>query len=199
MSGLDPVDLTAKLVRCASVTPVNDGALEVLEEVLDAAGFDCTRVDRGGICNLFARWGNKGKRFQRRVKEKQATKKDLRPGDDRGGAQVNDAERMKLAFQKANETKKRSLREVVDCGRITLAWLFNIVFYLIMCWFTYTYAILFGPEETNGWLMSFVLASGNAWLIIEPFEVVLLVMLPFLFDNKCVANCRETAKELGLI
>ncbi|NUH66807.1 succinyl-diaminopimelate desuccinylase [Sulfitobacter sp. S0837] len=60
MSGLDPVDLTAKLVRCASVTPANDGALEVLEEVLGAAGFDCTRVDRGGICNLFARWGSKG-------------------------------------------------------------------------------------------------------------------------------------------
>ena len=60
MSGLDPVDLTAKLVRCASVTPANDGALEVLEEVLEAAGFDCTRVDRGGICNLFARWGKKG-------------------------------------------------------------------------------------------------------------------------------------------
>ena len=60
MSGLDPADLTAKLVRCASVTPANDGALEVLEEVLDAAGFDCTRVDRGGICNLFARWGSKG-------------------------------------------------------------------------------------------------------------------------------------------
>jgi len=60
MSGLDPADLTAKLVRCASVTPANDGALEVLEEVLAAAGFDCTRVDRGGICNLFARWGSKG-------------------------------------------------------------------------------------------------------------------------------------------
>ena len=60
MSGLDPVDLTAKLVRCASVTPVNDGALEVLEEVLGAAGFGCTRVDRGGVCNLFARWGSKG-------------------------------------------------------------------------------------------------------------------------------------------
>lgn len=60
MSGLDPVDLTAKLVRCASVTPANDGALEILEEVLGEAGFDCTRVDRGGICNLFARWGSKG-------------------------------------------------------------------------------------------------------------------------------------------
>ena len=60
MSGLDPAELTAKLVRCASVTPANDGALEVLEEVLGAAGFDCQRVDRGGICNLFARWGKKG-------------------------------------------------------------------------------------------------------------------------------------------
>ena len=60
MTAIDPVDLTAKLVRCASVTPENDGALEVLEAVLTPAGFTCTRVDRGGISNLFARWGAKG-------------------------------------------------------------------------------------------------------------------------------------------
>lgn len=60
MSGLDPVDLTAKLVRCASVTPANDGALEILEEVLTKAGFDCAWADRGGIRNLFARWGTRG-------------------------------------------------------------------------------------------------------------------------------------------
>ena len=60
MPAIDPVDLTARLVRCASVTPVNDGALEVLEGVLAEAGFDCVRVDRGGVCNLFARWGRRG-------------------------------------------------------------------------------------------------------------------------------------------
>ena len=60
MPAIDPVDLTARLVRCASVTPVNDGALEVLEDVLAEAGFDCVRVDRGGVCNLFARWGRRG-------------------------------------------------------------------------------------------------------------------------------------------
>ena len=60
MTPVDPVDLTARLVRCASVTPEDDGALDVLEEVLGAAGFDCTRVDRGGIRNLFARWGTRG-------------------------------------------------------------------------------------------------------------------------------------------
>lgn len=56
----DPVALTADLVRCVSVTPANDGALEVLGAVLTGAGFTCTRVDRGGICNLLARWGDKG-------------------------------------------------------------------------------------------------------------------------------------------
>jgi len=60
MTAHDPVDLTARLVRCASVTPANDGALEILETVLGAAGFDCTWADRGGIRNLFARWGAKG-------------------------------------------------------------------------------------------------------------------------------------------
>ena len=57
---IDPVELTARLVRCPSVTPEEGGALEVLAEVLSAAGFACTRVDRGGVPNLFARWGEKG-------------------------------------------------------------------------------------------------------------------------------------------
>jgi succinyl-diaminopimelate desuccinylase len=57
---IDPVDLTARLVRCNSVTPAEGGALVMLEDVLTQAGFDCTRVDRGGIANLFARWGSKG-------------------------------------------------------------------------------------------------------------------------------------------
>lgn len=60
MPAIDPVDLTARLVRCASVTPANDGALEIVEEVLSQAGFDCAWADRGGIRNLFARWGQKG-------------------------------------------------------------------------------------------------------------------------------------------
>ena len=57
---VDPVDLTARLIRCPSVTPAEGGALGVLEDMLSAAGFSCTRVDRGGIANLFARWGARG-------------------------------------------------------------------------------------------------------------------------------------------
>lgn len=57
---VDPVELTAALVRCPSVTPVEGGALVLLQGQLESAGFACTRVDRGGVANLFARWGLKG-------------------------------------------------------------------------------------------------------------------------------------------
>lgn len=59
-TAIDPVRLTADLLRCPSVTPEEGGALSLLEHVLAGAGFACTRVDRGGVANLFARWGAKG-------------------------------------------------------------------------------------------------------------------------------------------
>ncbi|MEO0667828.1 MAG: succinyl-diaminopimelate desuccinylase [Pseudomonadota bacterium] len=60
MQPVDPVRLTADLVRCPSVTPADAGALDVLHTLLSGAGFDCEWADRGGIRNLFARWGPKG-------------------------------------------------------------------------------------------------------------------------------------------
>lgn len=60
MTDLDPVELTADLVRCASVTPADEGALMILHDLLSTAGFECAWADRGGIKNLFARWGGKG-------------------------------------------------------------------------------------------------------------------------------------------
>ena len=57
---VDPVALTADLIRCPSVTPAEGGALALLQPLLENAGFHCTRVDRNGIANLFARWGRKG-------------------------------------------------------------------------------------------------------------------------------------------
>ena len=59
---VDPAQLTADLIRCASVTPTEGGALTLLEDRLSNFGFICTRVDRGEVSNLFARWGA-GKTF----------------------------------------------------------------------------------------------------------------------------------------
>lgn len=58
----DAADLTARLIRCPSVTPTEGGALVLLGDLLAEAGFEVHRVDRNGTPNLFARWGPKGAR-----------------------------------------------------------------------------------------------------------------------------------------
>lgn len=60
MASIDPVKLTADLVRCASVTPADEGAQDILHDLLEAAGFECAWANRGEVRNLFARWGKRG-------------------------------------------------------------------------------------------------------------------------------------------
>ena len=57
---IDPAALTARLICCPSVTPEDGGAILLLAGVLEEAGFECHRADRGGIANLYARRGPKG-------------------------------------------------------------------------------------------------------------------------------------------
>jgi succinyl-diaminopimelate desuccinylase len=59
MPETDAVALTAALIRCPSVTPDEGGTLTLLQGLLSDAGFECHRVDRGGVANLFARWGHR--------------------------------------------------------------------------------------------------------------------------------------------
>ena len=54
---VDPVAFTQDLIRCPSVTPADEGAIALVEATLSKAGFRCERIRRGGIENLFARWG----------------------------------------------------------------------------------------------------------------------------------------------
>ena len=54
---IDPVTLTADLIRCPSVIPEEGGAIALLEQTLRPLGFACTRISRGGVENLYARWG----------------------------------------------------------------------------------------------------------------------------------------------
>ena len=64
----DVVELTRALVRCESVTPVEAGALQLLERTLSAIGFRCERMDftqagTDDVANLYARIGTGGKHF----------------------------------------------------------------------------------------------------------------------------------------
>lgn len=54
---LDPVDLAQALIRCPSVTPADEGAMDILQRVLEHLGFACRRMKFGEIENLYARKG----------------------------------------------------------------------------------------------------------------------------------------------
>jgi succinyl-diaminopimelate desuccinylase len=61
----DALSIARDLIRCPSVTPADAGALGVLEQALNAAGFICHRVtfsepDTADVDNLYARIGTEG-------------------------------------------------------------------------------------------------------------------------------------------
>ena len=54
---IDPVDLAQALIRRPSVTPADEGAMDVLQRQLEGLGFACRRMRFGEIENLYARRG----------------------------------------------------------------------------------------------------------------------------------------------
>jgi succinyl-diaminopimelate desuccinylase len=60
----DPIPLAQALIRCRSVTPADDGALDVVQRAVEPLGFACTRLVYGPddyrVDNLFARRGTAG-------------------------------------------------------------------------------------------------------------------------------------------
>ena len=56
----DTLQLAKALIACRSITPADDGALAMVATRLSAAGFQCERLDRGSVSNLWARYGDSG-------------------------------------------------------------------------------------------------------------------------------------------
>ncbi|MBL4853516.1 succinyl-diaminopimelate desuccinylase [bacterium AH-315-J19] len=60
---LDVINLTRDLIRCPSVTPVDAGALGILQDALEGMGFVCTRYPFADVDNLYARLGTDAPNF----------------------------------------------------------------------------------------------------------------------------------------
>jgi succinyl-diaminopimelate desuccinylase len=54
---IDPVDLAQALIRRPSVTPADEGAMDLLQRQLETLGFNCRRMKFGEIENLYAKRG----------------------------------------------------------------------------------------------------------------------------------------------
>jgi len=142
------------------------------------------------------KWGNRAKR--QRVKRERAvaaneTVATASKGAERGGGR-------KSKESSASFSRRRWLRKARGDAQWALAWIIvygtNVTLLLILMIFA---SQTFGPEGTNGFLLSWMTAAALAWLVVEPLEVVAIVFLPFILDNKYVANTRFALKELGIL
>ncbi|WDI32854.1 succinyl-diaminopimelate desuccinylase [Hyphococcus flavus] len=57
MTKIDPIELSRALIKRPSVTPADEGALDVLEGVLKELGFKTTRLKFAEVDNLYAQFG----------------------------------------------------------------------------------------------------------------------------------------------
>lgn len=57
MMKLDPVSLAQRLIQRPSITPVDAGALDVMQDALEQLGFSCRRYRFEDVDNLYARLG----------------------------------------------------------------------------------------------------------------------------------------------
>ena len=65
---MDPVDLAQALIRCPSMTPADEGAMDVLQSALEELGFTCHRLpfatgNAPEVQNLYARIGDRAPNF----------------------------------------------------------------------------------------------------------------------------------------
>ncbi len=60
---IDPLDLAQRLIRCRSVTPLDDGAMDILQDALQRLGFVVTRHRFDEVENLYARLGTMAPNF----------------------------------------------------------------------------------------------------------------------------------------
>ena len=65
---LNPLDLSRQLIRCPSVTPKDEGAIDLIDQTLTKMGFSCYQIpfsepETETVNNLYAEFGNNGKNF----------------------------------------------------------------------------------------------------------------------------------------
>ena len=58
-----PLAFAQDLIRCPSITPVDEGALDVLQKALEGLGFTCKRYPFEDVDNLYARLGTEAPNF----------------------------------------------------------------------------------------------------------------------------------------
>jgi len=193
-------ELATELVMLAVLfSPSGGGGYNPIVAIMDAM-LVVGPVTVGAILfRQIFKWGNRGKREGVKRERQVAANDKVATAAGAKTEARGKATRAGLT-DKASLSRRRFWRKLRSTVRWVTAWAIvvsaNVVMLLMLMIFA---SQTFGPEATNKFLLSWTTAAAVAWLLIEPLEVCFIVFLPFLLDNKYVANVRFYLKETGVI
>jgi len=102
-------------------------------------------------------------------------------------------------WKKEKFTRRRTSSERFAYAKFVTAWILVIAMFVACVLILMIYAMTFGEQKMQSFLLSIVLSLVSDFFVIEPIEILLIVSLPFLLDNSCIASVRNSAKDLGIL
>jgi len=83
--------------------------------------------------------------------------------------------------------------------RSAICWLANFVIFANLWVWNYVFGATFGPVMFTSILYAWGLALFNTWIIVEPSEVLALILVPGIAKNKYVVRIKTKLKNWGFI
>ena len=110
--------------------------------------------------------------------------------------------RAKLSAEEAERIRRSKLVPFSSryiCIRWTIAWTLNLAGFVLLLAINFTYGVLHKPEVFKIVLVAWAAALIQTFFIVEPAEVLGMVLVPGLANHPLIANCRANLKEYGFI
>jgi len=110
--------------------------------------------------------------------------------------------RVKVSAEEAERIRRSKLvpfGKRYICMRWTIGWILNSAIFAILWLMNFIFGVLHGPEKFVVVLVAWAAALFQTWVIVEPSNVLALVLLPNLMEHPAVAKCMHFCQEYGFI
>jgi hypothetical protein len=116
----------------------------------------------------------------------------------------------RIAFRLGNKRTKGLLRRARDRSgaafdrlgvprpRLCVAWLFNLSFFAGSMWCVVAYGRCYTHSETTYLLNDWLASLAISFLVTEPIQILLVLLLPCIFKSRACESCVEWMRNAGI-
>ena len=83
--------------------------------------------------------------------------------------------------------------------RWTIGWAINLAVFVVLWLLNFMYGVFHGAPTMDSILLAWVAGLFQTFIIVEPSEVLAIVLIPSISENHYIAKCKANLKEYGFI